>query len=59
MQFPSDPEGGGARQLDEGAFDVLYGASLSVSGVNTLLRSPPVMTRTEGAELRILQLQVK
>ncbi|CAL8298107.1 unnamed protein product [Arctogadus glacialis] len=53
-----DPAGGANQQLVEGACDALYGASLSLSSVNTLLRSPPVMTRTEGAELQLGQLQV-
>ncbi|CAL8283450.1 unnamed protein product [Lota lota] len=52
-----DPAGSATQQLVEGVYDVLYGASLALSSVNTLLRSPPVMTRTEGAELQLLQLQ--
>lgn len=46
------------QALDEGLFHVLYGASLSLSSIITLLDSPAGVTHEEEAQLRLLQLQV-
>lgn len=49
---------GSHQTLDEGLFHVLYGASLSLSSIITLLDSPVGETPEEDVQLRLLQLQV-
>ncbi|XP_032382889.1 nesprin-2 isoform X2 [Etheostoma spectabile] len=56
-QDQASPADGFYKMLNEGLFHVLYGASLSLSSINSVLYSPAGTTHEEDMQHRLLQLQ--
>ncbi|RVE56939.1 hypothetical protein OJAV_G00211250 [Oryzias javanicus] len=57
LQSEAAAQAGSRQALDEGLFDVLHRAALSLSSINTQLRSDAGVTHEDQAQLSLLRLQ--